>query len=586
MKRYNLLVFFKIGLFLLVSASIGKSYSKSFEGSFASKYKRFEKYEPFESDVQRHFHDVVWRGDRVHQQIVVWSDKKRKKLSHTISDLVSGEYRIDASAIQLRFVRYAKGDPEARDCENGYPDRKWPPAIKNAVLIADVLSEEPFEQITAKDSLKYWLTIDVPVDTKPGMYTGEVTISAAGETLFFDVSLNVVDQVLPAPKDWQFHLDLWQFPMSVLNRYNEDKINPKFHIEPWSEKHLQMLEPTYRLLANAGQKTITTYIKEGAANAPSMVKWYLEKDGKTWRYDFSIFDRYVEALMSWGIDEQISAFSPVGWNKSVIPFTYEKNGRQLEIDAPIGSEHYNSLWNDFLTAFKAHLEKKGWFDKTVLYFDEVPEKEMEDVIGLIKYNSQEWGMGIAYSHTTKAEVLAEFADLSGIFKVASEIPHEAWQIKTFYTSCTQTIPNNYLTPQNNSAELTWMAWHAMRENFKGYLRWAFDHWILPDPYDLRDNAFTAGDNSFVYRTSNNFPMEVASSIRFEMLREGIQDFEKVRLLREQLNVCDNKKALDDLSNTINLFDAQSGEQGKSEDYVVKAQQLIKKISISPCSTAN
>ncbi|HMQ44170.1 MAG TPA: DUF4091 domain-containing protein, partial [Mariniflexile sp.] len=53
-----------------------------------------------------------------------------------------------------------------------------------------------------------------------------------------------------------------------------------------------------------------------------------------------------------------------------------------------------------------------------------------------------------------------------------------------------------------------------------------------------------------------------SSIRFETLREGIQDAEKIRILREDLAKSNNLDALDHLNQTVEQFNVTS----KPEDF--------------------
>ena len=588
MKRYIAVIFTLQTLLLCLHSPFVAATSTQLQGSFVDKYQRFERYEQYTGDTALTSSLVAWRGERVNHQLVIWSDEKIKKLNYTLSDLVSEHDSISAKAITLRSIRYAKGDPAARNCGEDDPERPWPPNPKTAVYLADVLSPELPSQINKTDPLKYWLSIDVPQSAKPGVYRGSIEIlGKRTQPMRLSYTIQVVDEVLPPAKDWDYHLDIWQFPMSVVNRYNDERRNRKFHIKLWSKEHMQLLEPTYRLLASAGQKVITTYIKDGAMGSindrdpesvigvESMVTWYLGKDGKTWEYDFSAFDRYVETVMSWGITEQISAFSPVGWNKDEIPFINKANGTRSKIKAPVGSETYNALWHDFLTAFKKHLEKKGWFEKTVLYFDEIKEEQMKSVIALVKYNSPDWKMGVAYSHSTSEEVLDEFYDISGIYEDVNEFPKKPWQIKTVYTSCTQFFPNNYLTSENSPAELRWLSWFALSSGLDGYLRWAFDNWKHSDPFELRDNKWAAGDFSFVYRDSNDLPMKVMSSVRFESLYEGIQDFEKMRVIFNRLTDCNRQDVVDEMGEILKIFTLDSGaKQGVAKQQLLKGQSWI------------
>ncbi|TLX71676.1 DUF4091 domain-containing protein [Labilibacter sediminis] len=542
--------------------------SQSLQGSFESKFKRYQKNESFVGEETQSWHTVVWKGERIYKQIVLWSSYDINNLSYDISALIKGNDQISSSNIKLSFGKYIKGDPEARSC-SAYPTHEV------AVEIIDALSNEPHTSITSQDPLKLWVIIDVPEATVAGVYTGNITVKGVDTPLIFNLELKVVDYTLPDVSNWSFHLDLWQFPVNNLDRYNDANWSNK--ITTWSDEHFDLIEPAYRLLANVGQKVITTYIKDGALGAESMVKWIKKTDG-TWEYDFTVFDKYVTKLMSWGITEQISCFSPVGWNESQIPYWNESTNQKATLNAPLNTSTYSTRWNHFLTAFKIHLDEKGWFDKTVLYLDEVSEAKLNNVISVVHGNDPDWKLGIAYSHGLSNESKSHFYDISGILEDASNQGITEGKVSTFYTSCTQKNPNNYITPENNSAEMTWMCWHALSQGYDGYLRWAYDYWRLSDPFDARDGAHTAGDFSMIYRSSNTDPVNFLSSLRLEMLREGIEDFEKIKILKDALltstNPADHVK-LELLNSVVLKFNKTSGVN--AEEFVREGQNVINDI---------
>lgn len=544
-------------------------------GSFESKFKRYQKNETFSGAQTQNWNVTAWKGERIHKQIVLWSNTNVNGLSYNVGNLTDGGVNhIMSSNISLRFAKYIKGDPEARSCSE-YPTHP------TAIEIADALSKEEVNVLSSTDPLKLWVTINVPSNAVAGNYTGTITVNGGAIPLVFTIVVNVVDYTLPNVENWSFHLDLWQFPVNILNHYNTaNPINP---ITMWSDEHFALFEPAYKLLANAGQKAITTYIKDGALGAESMVKW-IKKTNGTWEYDFTAFDKYVSTLMSWGITKQIDCFSPVGWNEAIIPYHDEATNSTINLNAPLGSTEYNVRWNHFLTAFKIHLDSKGWFNKVILYLDEVSEAKLLNVTSLVHGNNANWKLGIAYSHGLSNASKANFYDLSGILEDASNNGITSDKISTFYTSCTQTRPNNYVTPENNPAEMTWMGWHAFKENYDGYLRWAFDYWQLSDPFDARDGGHTAGDFSIIYRGSNGSPSEILSSIRFEMLREGIQDFEKLKILKTSLEGSSNpydQEILNELNNIINDFDRTSGVGAKQ--LIIRGQKAIADITLGSFS---
>ncbi|GAA3611493.1 DUF4091 domain-containing protein [Flavivirga amylovorans] len=554
---------------LLINYGISSLAAQAINGSFESKFKRYQKNEMFSGTTTHNWAPVAWQGERIHTQIVLWSDTDIKGLSYTISDFSNSTETLTDISTKLRFGQYIKGDIEARSCA------EYPSHI-NSVEIMDALSNQVATTLKAIDPLKIWLTIDVPYTDITGTYTATFTVNGGDAPLVFNIALTLLDYRLPKVTDWEFHLDLWQFPMTILEHYN--KANPDKTIKTWSDAHFELLKPAYNILADTGQKVITTYIKNGALGAESMVKWTRKTDG-TWAYDFTVFDKYVTTLMSWGITKQISCFSPVGWNETTIPFWDEATRTTIDLNAPLGSETYETRWGDFLTAFKMHLDSKGWFHKTVLYLDEVSEEKLSHVVAVVHGNHADWKLGIAYSHRLPDSVKANFYDVSGILEDASSMGITNNKIATFYTSCTQKKPNNYVTPENNLAEMTWMSWHAQNEGYNGYLRWAYDFWRLTDPFDARDGNNTAGDFSMIYRSSNNTPIDFLPSLRLIMLREGIQDYEKLKRIKTILKKTSEPRhieTLKELDSIVGKFVKTSGAD--AEKLVREGQKTLESIA--------
>ena len=201
--------------------------SETLKGSFESKFVRYAKGQKFtgqEDDrlVTTVWKDTVWQNERVHKQIVLWTESKRyDDLTYEIGDLLSGGNRIASSNLHLRFPSYVLGDEKALVC-NEY-------RTHTSVQIADKLSEEAVRTVTASEPVKLWLTADIPAGTALGEYEGTVTVKSGGEVqLTFTVRLLVVNHALPPVSEWAFHLDLWQFPfqLSGLCADNGQKVTP------------------------------------------------------------------------------------------------------------------------------------------------------------------------------------------------------------------------------------------------------------------------------------------------------------------------------------------------------------------------
>ena len=83
----------------------------------------------------------------------------------------------------------------------------------------------------------------------------------------------------------------------------------------------------------------------------------------------------------------------------------------------------------------------------------------------------------------------------------------------------------------------------MKANLDGYLRWAFNSWVSEPLLDSRFVTWAAGDTYLIYPGAR-------TSIRFERLVSGIQDYEKIRILRQE----QKPAALQRLNKALNSFD--------------------------------
>ena len=88
-----------------------------------------------------------------------------------------------------------------------------------------------------------------------------------------------------------------------------------------------------------------------------------------------------------------------------------------------------------------------------------------------------------------------------------------------------------------------MGLYAVKSNLDGYLRWAFNSWVQEPLLDSRYITWAAGDTYLVYPGAR-------TSIRFERLVSGIQDYEKIKILRKELK----PTALKRLDKILSTFD--------------------------------
>lgn len=494
------------------------------------------------------FNHVAWRGEKVFAQAVVSSEEELKDVRLSVSDLRNGKSLIGAENIRLQFVSYVVSDlldtTKYGQCGSREDKSKW-----GEVLVADVLDINDSMTVPAGRKQPVWMTVSVPSDARPGKYSGKLTVTSSNaKARSLNVELTVADHVLPPARDWAFHLDLWQNPYSVARYEN---------VPLWSEAHFEAMRPVMRMLAEAGQKSVTATIMSRPWNGQtedafgSMVTKIRRIDG-TWLYDYTIFDRWVEFMFSIGIDRQINCYSMIPW---ALQFDYidQATSSPATFQAAPGSEEYNEYWGAFIADFARHLKAKGWFEKTMIAMDERPLESMQAVLGLIRKIEPAFKISLAGNY--HEPVIYDIVDFSETFSGKQEFPESAKAKRkelglttTFYTCCAEAHPNMFVI--SNPDEAAWLGWFAQADGYDGYLRWAYNSWTLDPLTDARFRTWPAGDCFVVYPGGRG-------SVRFSKLVEGIQDFEKVRILRSRWQETGNEAKLGQLTGILKSFTSET-----------------------------
>ncbi|MCF7975920.1 MAG: DUF3863 domain-containing protein [Phycisphaerae bacterium] len=524
-----------------------------------------------------------WKGERVHCKLLIWSSESEEQITITTDGLQNDHYRIGKKDISISVIQYVLVDEflNERGAACGPRDNDKTPVH----LRPDILSPASGFLAQGPGTRPVWISVDIPTEAPAGLYEGTVSRHSASGTVAHRITLEVLNKSLPDPADWSFHLDLWQNPYAVA-RVHE--------VEVWSQEHLDLMRPLLTLLANAGQKCITTTLndKPWGDDKPcyddfgAMIKWTRKKDG-TWDYDYTWFDQYVGLAMACGINKQINCYSmvPVG---NQFSWFDEATSQTIRIEATPETVEYEDLWRPFLVDFAGHLKEKGWLDRTTLALDERGQEEMKRLFEFLKDTAPELKISMAGFYY--ADVNPLIHDFSSNWRDGGRIPEEAIQLRrasglvtTYYVACGIPRPNNFtFSPPSESCVEGWIA-AAM--GFDGFLRWAANSWPQDPLTDSRYSKWPSGDTYLVY------PFAL-SSVRFERLREGIQDYEKIRILREDLAGDHSAKAvaararLDSFLNSIDahtldhLSAAQVLEQGKQILY-----DIVKSVYTDPPSAA-
>ena len=464
-----------------------------------------------------------WMGEKLSAQFVISTNRDLKNVSVEVSDIVAKNYKISKWNTERGFVRYVMTDELNKDGKGacGYRNK----ADYDSTLVADVIDHiTPTLDIKANTTQPVWLSVKVPAENIiKGMYRGTVTVKEDGKVLAeLPLTVTVKDRVLPEPKDWAFHLDLWQNPYAVARYYN---------VEPFSQEHFDLMRPIMKRYADAGGKVITASIMHKPWNGQtydpfeSMVTWMKKADG-TWWFDYTVFDKWVEFMMSCGVKKEINCYSMVPWRLSFQYFDQASNQFKYFKGKP-GDAEYEEFWMRMLKSFAEHLKEKGWFEMTHIAMDDRALKDMLATIDVVYKADPEFKLSLAGTYHKE---LLEHLDDYCITLAEKFTPEELekrkaeGKVTTFYTCCTEPRPNTFTF--SPLAESEWLGWWAAKQNVDGYLRWALNSWVKDPLLDSRFTAWAAGDTYILYPGGR-------TSTRFERLIEGIQAYEKIRILRNE-----------------------------------------------------
>lgn len=500
-----------------------------------------------------------WKGERIHAQALLWTKTALEGVTVTASDLTNGSRMLPASAIRTHFVRYVMTDELNKDRKGGCGHRENK-AEWDSSLVADALDINKTLDVKACNAQPIWLQVRIPADARPGKYRGTLTVQAKNlQPMTLPYEVEVTGRTLPEPAQWKFHLDLWQNPYAVARYYQ---------VPLWSKEHFDAMRPLMKMLADAGQRSITASIMykpwAGQTEDPfdSMVTRIKKIDG-TWSYSYAVFDKWVDFMLNdVGIQGTISCYTMIPW---ALSFDYydEATNRVQFIEAKPGDAAYTEYWGSFLKDFARHLREKGWFEKTAISMDERPMEAMREAIQVIKEADPAFKITLAGNYHPEIQADLYYLSIPYGHKFPADVKAERerkGQISTVYTCCAEAFPNTFTF--SDPAEAPWTVLHAVAGGYDGYLRWAVNSWTADPLRDSRFRSWAAGDTYSIYPGPR-------SSIRFERLVEGLQDCEKIRILREELA----RKGANGKLEKLNRAVARFTPEGLAESQMTAAEMV-------------
>ena len=276
-------------------------------------------------------------------------------------------------------------------------------------------------------------------------------------------------------------------------------------------------------------------------------------EGDRLAYDFANFDRWVETFKQAGVIGTIEGSHLLDRDGSydaplIIRTRQLVDGQVAEMRLPPDDPRVETFLAGFLSALDAHLRLKGWKPIYLQHILDEPHGAEPPYYARFGELVRRFLPGVstmdAMDAATMSEELKKNCDVwvpqLGQFDGQMELiadrvrsGREVW----FYTCLFPT--RRYLNRMIDFPllKVRLLHWLNFRYGLAGYLHWGGNYWT-PEPVndtqpviDANTELLPAGDAFIVYPDRER--KSVFSSIRLEAMREGIEDYELLQLLKER-----------------------------------------------------
>lgn len=529
--------------------------------SFVSKDIRFPKNEAPDIPEEIFWGETCWRGERIGVQLLLWSGTGASDVALRASDLeTSSGQKISAKCCTAGFIRYAMSDEFGAD---GCSPRRS--ARLDSAPVADAIEYRPAVNIRKRTVQPVWLSLHVQPETPAGKYKGFITVTARElpEPVTLTINVFVRNHLLPPAPQWSFYLDMWQNPMAVARYHN---------VTPWSKAHFDAMRPAMAQLAQCGQKSIAIPVTDNAIEGAlpndfeSMITLTRRVDD-TWSADFTKLDLWVEFMMSLGVTRELCCHVNSRSVQAISYFDQASNSIKVQ-EMSIGSKEYGEYLKGMLELLTAHLKAKGWFGHAAICLQESGKERLRRIIDLVA--KVDTCYKINYTGSYFADVRRSVNRYSVAPKpLAASLRRDTGsrgdRLLCVYSPCSDAQPGTYTF--SPPAEAAWLCWYAAANGLDGYTRQAYNSWGKNPLQDTRSASRAAGFYCMVYPNG-------ASSLRMERLLEGVQDYEKVKILLRDFSGVNSVISREKLQKMLRAFSLENLKSKPAGEMVEEARVIL------------
>jgi len=469
----------------------------------------------------------VAAGEHATFQWVVRGQKNIKSLKLEVDELSD-----DGNVLPVARVGYIGYIHVGRNTPDPSRDKLSPISR----LYPDPIIEKERVDINANETQPIWITVTIPSDASPGLYTGKIRLSGTIGERSFEVSEEISVKVYPVRID---KTSLWITQWHHSGARNLEYIFGEKDLKPFSDEYWEYNRLVAEKMAEYRRNVVIIRFTE-------LSEFGKDSDGN-YTFDFSNFDKLVEIFIEAGVIGRIEGGHiggrTGGWTSDFtvsVPIV-EEDTTYIERQS-ISSEEAKAFYRAFIPALTQHLEEKGWTDIYMQHLmDEPIPNNIDSYIEVAQF-IKGLAPNLKIVEACHAKDLDNMVDIwvpqldymhqdYDFYKERAEAGDEIW----FYTC---------LNPKGEYANMfielpllktRILHWINYRYQIPGYLHWGFDYWMGPDPFDettgiqLESGTILVGGDNYVVYPGNR---KLISCIRLEAMRDGVVDYELLKMLEE------------------------------------------------------
>ena len=446
------------------------------------------------------------RGEIVSGQAVFRAPADVAAATCTISDLAGGpsaggasNTKIPAAAVKLQWVRYI----DLTQNSKGVPaDELVAPA---PVSLPDPYWEDATIAVKANQAQPIWLEIHIPADAPAGDYAGELQVKGGSAPATLPVKLHVWNFELPRERHLSM-INWWQFP------------GPGFdgRVKPYTDEYWKLLGEFCTFLVEHRQTDINTSIELIDESGD---------DQKGWTQDTTKLERYADTAFKAGI-RQIH-LHVVGQKTAEI---LDPASRIAPIDPNIRR----------LAALEKLNQRRGWQKRFAVSISDEPfvhhEETYAEMVDLVHKTapSVRVAEAIETEYLGKLDIwIPKYSHLNLWYPRFDEARRQGAEL--WYYICCHPMgryPNRWVDQPLLDVRI--MHWLNYLYDLRGFLHWALNQFAEGDPYSEKGigSPYSPGERAIAYPGRTG----LVGSLRFSAQRDGLQDYEYLWVLEDQLRL--------------------------------------------------